>query len=113
MKTFTNLLAKTKHLSVLVLVLFVFAGSAEKCVAQSASLQKNEPAVAVKQEPPIVLKMVDENGNEIKFITTTDEYKKMENKIREYEKQKGVTDRTGKVYFINSNYDVVSVTEQK
>lgn len=64
-------------------------------------------------EQSIIFKLVDDNGNEIKNSITLDEYKTIENKIRDYEKQKNINDRTYNVYIINTSDEVVSVTNKK
>lgn len=84
-----------------------FSGSA--FAQQTSQAQKNASASEFVKEPPINFQMVDANGNEIQFLTSTDEINKMEENIRAYEKLHGITDRTGKVYFINEKYEVISV----
>lgn len=59
-------------------------------------------------EQVILFELQDEKGNAKEFVTT-DERKMIEKKVKEYENKKNVTDRTGKVYVINNEFEVVSV----
>lgn len=69
---------------------------------------------SVSAEHPINFELVDEKGNPMKYIMTWDERKKIEDKIKAYEKQMGYSNRIGKIYLIdNVKYEVVNVKEQE
>lgn len=88
------------------------------CIAQSKQEYKkeakinNEPAMALELEQVIIFEVHDENGNMKEFITS-DERKIIESKIKEYEKEKSITDRSGKIYVINNKQEVIFVNEVK
>ena len=63
-------------------------------------------------EQVIIFKMKNEQGLEKEYVTP-DERKIIEKKVKEYEKNKKITDRVGKIYCINSKFEVVSVEEIK
>ena len=100
-----------------------FAGSAlffsGSCFAQNQIPNtqpqeiKSPSTVFQNEDVPIVFKMIDEKGKEIKLMISLDKYKKIENKIKDYEKLKGIKDRTRNIYIINASYEVMYVTEEK
>lgn len=109
MKTLLNKALKTS-LTIFFFIAFVQITSAQTVTETQTETQ--EVATIPFEQQNIYIKFLDENGNETKFMMTTDEYKKIEDKVRAYEKQNGITDRTNKIYSINSiNYEIVSVTE--
>lgn len=85
------------------------------CFGQKEQTQtsiSSERQLTAKDEP-INFYFLDDYGNEMRYIMTWDERRKIEDRIKEYEKQNNIIDRGGKIYFINSNYDVVLVKEQE
>lgn len=91
-----------------------FSGRSFAQTAQIAQVvPQNQTATTTVQEPDIIFKIVDENGNEMKYIMTRDEYNLLLDRIRNYEKANGITDRTNKVYLVNTKNEVIGVTEQK
>jgi hypothetical protein len=73
-----------------------------------------KPVIEVDMSAPIekhdiIVRMEDESGREMKFIITRDEYKKMEARIREYEREHGITDRSKNVYVINPSMELLKV----
>ena len=86
------------------------------CMAQSKQEYKkevktnNETLITPEWEQVIIFEVQDENGYMKEFITS-DERKIIETKIKEYEKEKSITDRSGKMYVINNKQEVISVKE--
>ncbi|OFY82536.1 MAG: hypothetical protein A3F72_08105 [Bacteroidetes bacterium RIFCSPLOWO2_12_FULL_35_15] len=70
----------------------------------------NETLITPEWEQVIIFEVQDENGYMKEFITS-DERKIIETKIKEYEKEKSITDRSGKMYVINNKQEVISVKE--
>ena len=102
--------------------LVTFSVNAQNENAKQVPADKINPAIALPaqelsdfpiEKNNIVVRMEDENGKEMKYIITRDEYIKIENKIREYEQQNGIIDRSKNVYIVNSKFEFIKVTNTK
>ncbi|MBI4649654.1 MAG: hypothetical protein HY738_24395 [Bacteroidia bacterium] len=63
-------------------------------------------------EQVIIFEVLDEKGLAKEYVTH-EERKIIEEKVKEYEKNKKINDRAGKIYNINSKFEVESVKEIK
>ena len=98
-------------------------------VAQQVSLEPviakemQEPVIKIEKanenvqkpeilEQVILFKLTDEKGLEKEYVTK-EERQIIEKKVKEYEKDKKINDRAGKIYNINSKFEVESMEEIK
>ncbi len=105
-------LKKRLFYSLLFFTLISFSANAqseERKQVESESIKIVVPNTPIEKHD-IIVRMEDENGNEMKYIVTRDEYRIMENRVREYEKENGITDRSKNIYVINDKFEPVKVT---
>lgn len=97
---------------IIVLTVFPFASMHEtfgQTDSSNIKLISEEEIITTFEKTQIIFQILDENENAIKYLLTMEQRRKIEDKIKEYERSNNITDRNGKVYFLNTKYAVVSI----
>lgn len=113
MKSKKNSSVKYKiAISCLLIFLLAFSANAQSNDAKKVDTEQAKKE-AFERGDDIVIKMVDENGVEMKYIATRQAYMAAFEKIREYEKQNNITERSNNEYLVNANFEFVEVRNKK
>lgn len=96
------------------------------CFGQSDQMSIPDDKQFAAKETAIDFELIDERGNSIKYNTITFEEStkmifslsensrsKIEKNIKDFENQNNITDRIGKIYLVNSRFEVISVRTQE
>lgn len=76
-------------------------------------INDKKPIIQTEELKQVILfKVVDDNGNEMEYVPLEDR-KIIEKNIEEFEKNKKINNRDGKVYIINMKKEVVTLNDLK
>ena len=78
----------------------------------SLNILKAQSSINNSDKQKIIYQVEEENRKLLVWVTPADGII-IENRIKEYEKQNRITDRTDKIYILNTKFEVISVKEQK